>query len=111
MCTVKNGLDRHLVVQLLAGAGYLSAPLLHNQKRYYMEKKKNLKQFRFLLLNAKKQAKDILYCEHGDFPPAKVSDKFSSVKVDLNLGFQNTPGWNSGGAVCKFVWLRAEAAN
>lgn len=65
-----------------------------------MEEKKNLKQFRFLLLNAKKQAKDILYCEHGDFPPAEVSDKFSSIKVGLNLGFQNTPGWNSGGAVC-----------
>lgn len=53
----------------------------------------------------KKQAKDI------DFPLAKVSDKFSSIRVGLNLGFQNTPRCNSGGAVCKFVLLRVEAAN
>lgn len=89
----------------------MSAPLVHNQKRYYLEKKKSFKQFRFLLLSAIKQAKDILYFEHGDFPPAKVFDKFFSIRVGLNLGFQNIPSWNSGGAVCKFVLLQAEAAN
>lgn len=90
----------------------MSAPLVHNQKRYYLErKKKSFKQFRFLLLSAKKQAKYILYCECGGFPPAKVSVKLSSIGVGLNLGFQNTPSWSSGGAVCKFVVPRAEAAN
>lgn len=58
MSTVKNGLDCHLVFQLLARIRYLSAPLVHNQKRYYLGGKKIFQTFSVSVCDCKKQAKE-----------------------------------------------------
>lgn len=73
-CTVKTGLDCHVVFQLLARIRYLSAPLVHNQKRYYLEvKKKNLSNTFSFCLWLQNQAREHFKLQAWKFSSSRIS--------------------------------------